>query len=921
MPATSPADKKAASVPASSGAFAKSLRTVLVGTIGAGALMYVAVSLMAPRYTAEARLALMPKGKAGELLAAEVVQRQARAAHSPEIAGDIATQLKLAERPEFNRTLGFPDTWSKLLAMAGLSAAPTGTEKEQVRAAVLQVSEVAPLADVGQLAVRFRATDPELAAKGANAIAAAYIASLGQTAATEPAAAMAPAPIESDPAAAAAPALKDLTQRLTVLNAEVAAYENEKARLIAEAQQKAKPAAPPAAEARSPEVVAELSRAKAQRVEAEAALKAAREAVKSSNVDALAELQKSPSVQTLLQERVRLERQITELSASLLPEHPRMQQLNAKLASFKREIALAMAKSVEKLERDAKAAQAREDSLAKSLTEATAAPAAMPQPQGNDLKLKQIETALADRRAEVERLKAEAAAADKANAVAPQQTVAVPVTPASTGAQAIEAKIITPATAAGLAPLPDKTKLAALAAILTFGAGMILAVLRSLFASLFGRAARPAVPARKLPAKLVETATAEKVAAKAHPPALPPTPAAPVAPAAVAPTVKAGGVAAAVAAIGAKLGKGSAKGSVKVADTYEPPVSPPEPRAVSQAATYELEGEAHCDAVRLDEIAARALARPVGDIGIRSLVTGADDTLDPEGEALGLARRLVAAGKSVVLVGWSPSGIGLAEFLGISAAPGLNEMLIGRATFEDVVQCLLEIDGHELHAIPAGEDVEGKTDALDPDVVNLVLDALDEVYDHIVVVGAHEEAKDLFEAILGRFDIGVVVHDAAHPAETEDDTFLGFEVTDIETMTCVRPPLAEPPAPMPPPSAKTAPVAVASKPVSSPSVVAAPAADEEHFMSDPEAEPDVEPSVMMPAVPVKADVTPAGKMIPPPPAKASAASKVSDVLARVGKKAPVGDDKPAPISQTAIARALRSTSSGRSAAASAEQSR
>ncbi len=39
---------------------------------------------------------------------------------------------------------------------------------------------------------------------------------------------------------------------------------------------------------------------------------------------------------------------------------------------------------------------------------------------------------------------------------------------------------------------------------------------------------------------------------------------------------------------------------------------------------------------------------------------------------------------------------------------------------------------------------------IDPDQMNLILDALDEAYDHIVVVGRHDEARKLFEAIEGR---------------------------------------------------------------------------------------------------------------------------------------------------------------------------
>jgi polysaccharide biosynthesis transport protein len=64
-----------------------------------------------------------------------------------------------------------------------------------------------------------------------------------------------------------------------------------------------------------------------------------------------------------------------------------------------------------------------------------------------------------------------------------------------------------------------------------------------------------------------------------------------------------------------------------------------------------------------------------------------------------------------------------------------------------------------------------------------VLDALDEAYAHIVVVGDYSAVRVLFEVIQGRFDAGVMVADASQPAATLRDppgTFLGFEVADIE---------------------------------------------------------------------------------------------------------------------------------------------
>ena len=71
----------------------------------------------------------------------------------------------------------------------------------------------------------------------------------------------------------------------------------------------------------------------------------------------------------------------------------------------------------------------------------------------------------------------------------------------------------------------------------------------------------------------------------------------------------------------------------------------------------------------------------------------------------------------------------------------------------------------------------------------LALDALDTAYDHIVVVGSHQAARALFEAIQGRFDAGVVVSEGKRRAKLTEapGTFLGFEVADIELFKLERP--------------------------------------------------------------------------------------------------------------------------------------
>jgi MinD-like ATPase involved in chromosome partitioning or flagellar assembly len=148
--------------------------------------------------------------------------------------------------------------------------------------------------------------------------------------------------------------------------------------------------------------------------------------------------------------------------------------------------------------------------------------------------------------------------------------------------------------------------------------------------------------------------------------------------------------------------------------------------------------------------------------------------------AVETAAQLTENGKQTLIIDWSLDGTGISRTLSIPNAPGFVELLTSKASFADVVRW---VPGSKTHFIPSGWAIAGGPDSLDGDQLNLILDALDEAYDHIIVVGKYESARAIFEAIQGRFDAGVVVsdeNDAQRVLDDPPDTFLGFEVADIE---------------------------------------------------------------------------------------------------------------------------------------------
>ncbi len=191
------------------------------------------------------------------------------------------------------------------------------------------------------------------------------------------------------------------------------------------------------------------------------------------------------------------------------------------------------------------------------------------------------------------------------------------------------------------------------------------------------------------------------------------------------------------------------------------------------------------DGLSVDTIASRLIANAEGQGGYRTVITGAASQIVAREEAADLASALAADGKQVVLVDWSTDGKGISAGLGIDPTPGLMDLLGGGASFEDVIRRLPDGD---VHVMPCGA-ARAAGLASESDRINLVLDALDEAYDHIVVTGDNGAIRDLFLAIQGRFDAAVVVSDPDHatPAgQFGEGVFLGFQVTDIDVVNIDR---------------------------------------------------------------------------------------------------------------------------------------
>jgi polysaccharide biosynthesis transport protein len=415
----------------------------------------------------------------------------------------------------------------------------------------------------------------------------------------------------------------------------------------------------------------------------------------------------------------------------LLPGHPRMQQLNADLAGLKKQIVAEVSKFVDGLVKEARVSVDREASIKKRLSElkqtvVIAGP--------DEARLKMLTSDAKAKRDELERM---------------QTQYNVNKTRADSKAVPVEAKLLAPASPASVPVFPKKMPWAALAALATFILGLAMTILK---AAATGARSGGTTPSRGRSTTQPHAETFQPI------------------PATLAPSR----MAMAGAATAATVAAVAATASTITAPTAVPSTDHPQPQSD--------EGDGFTPIATSDALVEHVLAHTPERGGYRTLISGDTDHVDATQVAVSLAVGLAKAGQPVVLIEWSHAEHLVARSFGTVASPGMAELVSGSATFEDVIVSMPGCDGH---FIPAGTDLGDVAATLDPDQLNLVLDALDEAYAHIVVVGEYSAARVLFEVIQGRFDAGVMVTDGSQPQPALRDpegTFLGFEVADIDLL-------------------------------------------------------------------------------------------------------------------------------------------
>ena len=323
---------------------------------GLCALVALAVLLsMRPRYEANVRLlvepaaSIVPSGAAqtGQMgrervvLDAEAVASQVELVRSRDVALKVIDELDLTSRLEF----ATPGAFESLLAVLGM-APDEASLTDQAMKTYAKSLRAFHIPDTRVIGITFRSVDPELAARGADAVARAYLAEQV---------------LDKSMAAEAATdwlgeEIAELRTRVAEAERRVQAFRAE-AGLIRGANDVTLPAQ------RLSELNTQLARARALRIDAEGKAEQLRRALSTGTGDGLIDAVDAPLMQRLMERQADVRGQLADVSTTLGPAHPRVKQLNAQLNDLDGQVRAEARRLAAQFDEDARTAQAREQAL------------------------------------------------------------------------------------------------------------------------------------------------------------------------------------------------------------------------------------------------------------------------------------------------------------------------------------------------------------------------------------------------------------------------------------------------------------------------------------------------------------------------------------------------------------------------------
>ncbi|WP_330082842.1 exopolysaccharide transport family protein [Methylocystis iwaonis] len=422
----------------------------LVAFVGAFAF----VNLVKPRYTSDAKLLLenqdsfFTRVDKGERVAAtepdaEDVQSQIQLLTSRDLARRVIKQLGLQGNQEFDPLANGVGALTRVMVLLGITRDPTRMspedrilEKFGEKLAVLSPTKTRVLS------IEFSSRDPDLAARGANAVADAYI-EMQQEAKRD---------LARSAAQSLATLVSDLHTRVAAAEAKVEDYRAKTGLLVGSnntvisTQQLG-------------ELNNQLSVARGAQADAQAKANLLRDMLRQNRVGEIPDVANNEVMRRIFEQRVALRAQLALESRTLLPQHPRIKELNAQLSDLDMQWRAAAERTAHTLENDARIASARVENLTRALEDQKRVAGAA---GSEEVKLRDLE-----RGARLLKDQLEAETAKYQEAVARERVKATPA----------DARIIQRALAPQIPSFPKKIPITAFATLAAFilSAGAVVA--------------------------------------------------------------------------------------------------------------------------------------------------------------------------------------------------------------------------------------------------------------------------------------------------------------------------------------------------------------------------------------------------------------------------------------------------------------
>ncbi|MCA3628035.1 MAG: hypothetical protein IOC49_12485 [Methylobacterium sp.] len=331
--------------------------SILVPTALAFGVSLAIVNMLPARHSGEARVLLesretvhsrpMADPRENAAIDPEALAGQVQIVMSKDLALKVIRDLELTKRAEFNpiaKGLGVVHILGMLTGMMNDPRAIPIEERalQNFHKRLL----VSPQEKSRVLSIRFQSEDAQLAANVANRIAEEYLSRAEMA--------------KRDTAKVASEgldkAIEPLMRRVIDADANLEAFRASKGLFVGSGNMTI-------SNQQLAEMNAQLATARARQADLEARARLIREALRLGRVFETSEINNDELVRRLLERRTALKAQIAFDERTLLPGHPRMQELHAQLRDLETQVRAAAERAARALENDARAAGARLESL------------------------------------------------------------------------------------------------------------------------------------------------------------------------------------------------------------------------------------------------------------------------------------------------------------------------------------------------------------------------------------------------------------------------------------------------------------------------------------------------------------------------------------------------------------------------------